>query len=77
MLVSAMQTTGIVLNFLKRSKIVFLLRPAEGLGSVHNPAKSCDDILHSLPGAQSGVFWLQAARGRPYQVRRSVPDTRI
>ncbi|XP_029204263.1 uncharacterized protein LOC114968290 [Acropora millepora] len=41
--------------------------PAEGLGSLHNPAKSCDDILTSIPGAQSGVYWFQAARGRPYQ----------
>jgi len=48
--------------------LYFLFRPTEGLGSVHNPAKSCDEVLASVPGAQSGVFWLQAARGRPYQV---------
>ena len=57
--------------------IVLLLRPADGLGSVHNPAKSCDDVLHSVPGAQSGVFWLQAARGRPYQVRRDALLSRL
>ena len=53
---------------------VFSFRPTEGLGSVHNPAKSCDEILTSVPGAQSGVFWLQAARGRPYQVSATVED---
>ena len=47
-------------------------RPVEGLGSVHNPAKSCDEILISIPNAQSGVYWFQAARGRPYQVIASL-----
>ncbi|XP_027046202.1 uncharacterized protein LOC113673933 [Pocillopora damicornis] len=42
--------------------------PPEGLGSAHNPAKSCDEIYHSISaGVQSGVYWLQAARGSPYQ----------
>ena len=64
-------------NCLNCRNIVLLLRPVDGPGSVHNPAKSCDDVLHSVPSAQSGVFWLQAARGRPYQVRRNVLLSRL
>ena len=51
--------------------------PQDGLGSMHNPTKSCDQMFNSAPGIQSGVFWLEAAHGGPYQVCSQVNPSSV